>query len=77
MKTTLMEQLAAIASVVPQALLAAKGPEAVMLVMVRFVSPTLARVTVCPLEWTPRMVLGKVNEEGLRATPLTGGGMVK
>ncbi len=76
-KTTLMAQVAPIARVPPQALLAAKGPVAVMLVMVRLVSPTLVRVAVCPLEGTPRMVLGKVTAEGLRAMPLTGAGMAK
>ena len=50
---------------------------AVMLVMVKTVSPTLTRAKFCPLEWTPTRVLGKVVDEGLRATPLTGAGMAK
>ena len=49
-KTTLMAQEAPRARVAPQELLAAKGPVALMLVMVTGVSPTLVTVTVCPLE---------------------------
>ena len=49
-KTTLMAQVAPRARVPPQALVAAKGPVVVMLVMVTGVSPTLVRLTVCPLD---------------------------
>jgi len=76
-KTTLIAQVAPIARDVPQALLAAKGPVVVILVMVSGVSPTLTRLTICPLEGTPTMVLGKVVEPGLRAMPFTGAGMAK
>ena len=72
-----MLQLVPRARVLPQVLLAAKGPVAVMLLMVRAVSPTLMSEKFCPLEWTPTKVAGKVADEGFSATPLTGVGIAK
>jgi hypothetical protein len=76
-KTTLMAQVAPVASEVPQLWLAAKAPVAAMLVIVRAVSPVLVRVAVCPFEWTPTAVDGKVSVAGVRVAAGTGAGMAK
>ena len=70
-------QLAPMARVPVQELLAAKGPVVVMLPMVRTVSPMLMMARFCPVEWTPTIVAAKLPEAGFRATPVAGVGMVK
>ena len=76
-KTTLMAQVAPMARLVPQLLLAEKAPVVAMLVTVSAASPVLVRVKATPLEGLPTMVVGKVVLGGVRVAESAGAGMVK
>jgi len=65
-KTTLMAQVAPMARVEPQLLLAEKAPVVAMLVMLTAASPVLVRVNAVPVEDLPMIVLGNGLLDGVR-----------